>query len=345
MEHGLEIERRVRDGLLDIGRKLGIKPIVTNDCHYVTKEHAAAHEALLCVQTGKTLSDPTRFKFDGDGYYLKSAAEMREQWDSVVPGACDNTLEIGERVQSYKDVFTHRDRMPVFPVPAGDTQDSFLRKEVFKGLAERRFAGTEVPQEYLDRANYELDVIIQMGVPPRLLPGRRRPDPARPRGRHPRRPGPWFGGRFAGRLGAGHHQHRPDPARTPVRAIPQPPSACRCPISTSTSTTAVAARWCATRPSGGGSEKVAQVITFGTIKTKAAIKDSARVQFGQPGFAIADRITKALPPPIMAKDIPVWGGITNPEHERYGEPPRSARSSRPTRTSRRSTTPHSGWRA
>ena len=77
MEHGLEIERRVRDGLLDIGRKLGIKPLVTNDCHYVTQEHAKSHEALLCVQTGKTLSDPTRFKFDGDGYYLKSPAEMR----------------------------------------------------------------------------------------------------------------------------------------------------------------------------------------------------------------------------------------------------------------------------
>lgn len=67
-----------------------------------------------------------------------------------------------------------------------------------------------------------------------------------------------------------------------------------------------------------GSDRVAQVITFGTIKTKAALKDSARIHYGQPGFAIADRITKALPPPIMAKDIPVWG-ITNPEHERYKE--------------------------
>ncbi len=68
----------------------------------------------------------------------------------------------------------------------------------------------------------------------------------------------------------------------------------------------------------GGTDKVAQVITFGTIKTKAAIKDSARVQFGQPGFAIADQITKALPPPIMAKDISV-SGITDPNHERYKE--------------------------
>ena len=81
MDHGLSIERRVREGLLDIGKKLSIPPLATNDCHYVTKDAAENHEALLCIQTGKTLSDPTRFKFDGDGYYLKSAAEMRELWD------------------------------------------------------------------------------------------------------------------------------------------------------------------------------------------------------------------------------------------------------------------------
>ena len=67
-----------------------------------------------------------------------------------------------------------------------------------------------------------------------------------------------------------------------------------------------------------GQDRVAQVITFGTIKTKAALKDSARIHYGQPGFAIADRITKALPPPIMAKDIPL-AGITDPSHERYKE--------------------------
>src|SRR6201998_4990123 len=76
MDHGLDIERRVRDGLLEIGRTLNIPPLATNDCHYVTPDHAHNHEALLCVQTGKTLSDPNRFQFDGDDYYLKSAAEM-----------------------------------------------------------------------------------------------------------------------------------------------------------------------------------------------------------------------------------------------------------------------------
>lgn len=137
MDHGLEIERRVRDGLLEIGQKLGVPPLATNDCHYVTREASRNHEALLCVQTGKTLSDPTRFKFDGDGYFLKSAAEMRALWDDQVPGACDSTLLIAERVQSYAEVWAPRDRMPIFPVPAGHDQASWLHHEVMAGLQRR----------------------------------------------------------------------------------------------------------------------------------------------------------------------------------------------------------------
>src|ERR1700744_3694679 len=154
MDHGLDIERRVRDGLVDIGRTLNIPPLATHDCPYVTRDAAHNHEALLCVQTGKTLTDPTRFKFDGDGYYLKSAAEMRRLWDDEVPGACDSTLLIAERVQSYADVWAPRDRMPVFPVPDGHDQASWLRHEVLAGL-ERRFP-SHVGQDYLDRAEYEI---------------------------------------------------------------------------------------------------------------------------------------------------------------------------------------------
>src|SRR6201986_993909 len=134
MDHGLSIERRVRDGLLEIGRALNIPPLATNDCHYVTRDAAHNHEALLCVQTGKTLTDPARFKFDGDGYYLKSAAEMRGIWDNEVAGACDSTLLIAERVSSYADVWEPRDRMPAFPVPDGHDPASWLRPEVEPGL-------------------------------------------------------------------------------------------------------------------------------------------------------------------------------------------------------------------
>lgn len=122
MDHGLSIEQRVREGLLEIGRKLGIRPLATNDCHYVTRDAAHNHEALLCVQTGKTLSDPNRFKFDGDGYYLKSAAEMRQIWDDTVPGACDSTLLIAERVQSYDEVWTPATGCPSSRYPTGMTR-------------------------------------------------------------------------------------------------------------------------------------------------------------------------------------------------------------------------------
>ena len=81
MDHGIDIERRVREDLLKLGKDLGMRPVITNDCHYVTQDQAKAHEAMLCVQTGKTLSDPSRFKFDGDGYYLIPPEEIRARWD------------------------------------------------------------------------------------------------------------------------------------------------------------------------------------------------------------------------------------------------------------------------
>ncbi|MBF6540889.1 DNA polymerase III subunit alpha [Nocardia farcinica] len=314
MDHGLSIERRVREGLLDIGRKLGIPPLATNDCHYVYESDAANHEALLCVQTGKTLSDPTRFKFDGSGYYLKSGDEMRAIWDAEVPGACDNTLLIGERVQSYDAVWEHRDRMPIFPVPEGETQASWLHKEVMRGL-ERRFPNG-VPEEYLRRAEYELGVICEMGFPAYFLVVGDLINHAREVGI---RVGPGRGS-AAGSLVAyamGITNIDPIPHGLLFERFlnPERVSMPDIDIDFDDRRRGEMVRYATEK---WGSDRVAQVITFGTIKTKAAIKDSARVQFGQPGFAIADQISKALPPPIMAKDIPL-SGIMDPEHERYKE--------------------------
>ncbi|MFC4000761.1 DNA polymerase III subunit alpha [Prauserella oleivorans] len=314
MDHGLPIERSVRQGLLEIGRKLNLTPLATNDSHYVTKDQADSHSALLCVQSGKTLSDPNRFKFDGDGYYLKSAAEMREYWDAEVPGAADATLLIAERVQSYEDVYAHRDRMPKFDVPEGYDEASWLHHEVMKGL-EWRFPDG-IPDGYVERAEMELGVIAQKGFPAYFLVVADLCNYARSVGI---RVGPGRGS-AAGALVAyalGITNLDPIPQNLLFERFlnPERESMPDIDIDFDDRRRGEMVRYATEKY---GADKVAQVITFGTIKTKAAIKDAARVHFGQPGYSIADRISKALPPPIMAKDIPL-SGIVDPEHERYGE--------------------------
>ncbi|WP_154606765.1 DNA polymerase III subunit alpha [Rhodococcus sp. AQ5-07] len=314
MDHGISIEKRVRGGLLDISRELEIPPLATNDCHYVHDSDATNHAALLCIQTGKMLSDPSRLKLDGSGYYLKSAAEMRAIWDNEVPGACDNTVAIGERVQSYEDVWAFHDRMPIFPVPEGHTQQTFLRAEVMRGL-DRRFPSGP-PQEYLARADYEIGVINEMGFPAYFLVVGDLINHAKDVGI---RVGPGRGS-AAGSLVAyamGITNIDPIPYGLLFERFlnPERVSMPDIDIDFDDRRRGEMVRYATDK---WGNDKVAQVITFGTIKTKAAIKDSARVQFGKPGYAIADQITKALPPPIMAKDISV-SGITDPKHERYKE--------------------------
>ncbi|AXB48590.1 DNA polymerase III subunit alpha [Amycolatopsis albispora] len=314
MDHGLPIERSVREGLLEIGRQLGIRPLATNDSHYVTRDQADTHSALLCVQAGKTLNDPNRFKFDGDGYYLKSAAEMREYWDTEVPGAADSTLMIAERVQSYEEVYAHKDRLPFFEVPEGYDQGAWLREEVQRGLKWRFPNGA--PEGYQERLEVELDVIIGKGFPAYFLIVADLINYARRVGI---RVGPGRGS-AAGSLVAyvlGITNLDPIPQKLLFERFlnPERVSMPDIDIDFDDRRRGEMIRYATDKY---GVDKVAQVITFGTIKTKAAIKDAARVHYGQPGYAIADKISKALPPPIMAKDIPL-SGIVDPKHERYGE--------------------------
>ncbi|MHA6625557.1 DNA polymerase III subunit alpha [Pseudonocardia sichuanensis] len=314
MDHGLPVERSVREGLLDVGRQLGLPPLATHDSHYVTRDQAQAHAALLCVQSGRTLTDPTRFRFDGDGYHLASPAEMRAYWDVEVPGAADRTLEVAERVGSYAEVFRGRDRMPVYDVPPGHDAASWLRHTVAEGLARRLPGG--VPDAYRERAAFEIDVIVAKGFPGYFLITADLMDHARGVGI---RVGPGRGS-AAGSLVAYalgitnldpiHHgllfERFLNPERVSMPDIDMDFDDRR---------RGEMVRYATEKY---GADRVAQVITFGTIKTKAAIKDAARVHFGQAGYAIADRISKALPPPVAAKDIPL-AGIVDPAHERYAE--------------------------
>nr|WP_324192997.1 DNA polymerase III subunit alpha [Nocardia transvalensis] len=314
MDHGLSIERRVREGLLEVGRKLGIPPLATNDCHYVHRTDARNHEVLLCVQTNSTITDPARFRFDGDGYYLKSGAEMRALFDAEIPGACDNTLVVADRIQPYDPVWVHRDRMPAFPVPEGETQASWLRKEVMRGLGRRLPDG--VPGEYVDRADFELGVIIQMGFPAYFLVVADLVGHARSAGILV---GPGRGSAAGSLVAYAMGITDIDPITHGLlfeRFLnPERVSMPDIDIDFDDRRRGEMLHYATEKY---GSDKVAQVITFGTIKTKAALKDSARVQFGQAGFPIADRISKALPPAVSAVDIPL-AGITDPAHDRYGE--------------------------
>src|SRR5919202_1267460 len=135
MDHGLGIERRVQKDLVRLASDLGLPLLATNDLHYTRAEDAQAHAVLLCVQSGSTLADPKRFKFDADEFYLKSPAEMRHLWREL-PEACENTLLIAERCDV---TFTEGEGqyMPRFPCPDGENEESWFVKEVDAGLRRR----------------------------------------------------------------------------------------------------------------------------------------------------------------------------------------------------------------
>ncbi|MFY1637542.1 DNA polymerase III subunit alpha [Solwaraspora sp. WMMB335] len=312
MDHGLDIENRVRADLIRLGKRLNLKPIATNDLHYTHERDAEAHEVLLCVQSGSTMADPKRFKFDARDFYLKSPEEMRKLWDSEVPGACDNTLEIAERIGDYSALFGSRDLMPQFPVPAGETEESFLRAEVMRGL-EHRFPGG-APEGHRRQAEYELDVIIKMGFPGYFLVTA---DLVAYAKREGIRVGPGRGS-AAGALIAyalGITELDPIPHGLLFERFLNPDRVSMPDIDMDFDERRRGdmIRYATERY---GEERVAQIITYGTIKAKAAIKDAARV-LGYP-FAMGDRITKAMPPPVMGKDIPLTG-IFDAKHPRYPE--------------------------
>jgi DNA polymerase-3 subunit alpha len=312
MDHGLDIETRIRQDLLRLGKRLNLTPVATNDLHYTFEADADAHEALLCVQSGTTLADPKRFKLDGRDYYLKSAAQMRKLWDAEVPGACDATLMIAERVGDYSSVFAPRNLMPRFPVPAGETEESYLRAEVRRGLADRFPDG--VPEAHQKQAEYELDVICQMGFPGYFLVTADLVSYAKRVGI---RVGPGRGSAAGAVIAYGLGITALDPLRHGLlfeRFLnPERISMPDIDMDFDERRRSDMIRYATEKY---GEDRVSQIITYGTIKAKAAVKDAARV-LGYP-FSMGDRITKAMPGAVMGKDVPL-AGIFDPAHPRYSE--------------------------
>ena len=160
MDHSIEIEKRAFADLLKLGKELDLPLLATNDLHYTHHDDASAHEVLLCIQSGSTIADPKRFKFENSEFYLKSAAQMRELFKDF-PEACDNTLLIAQRCETT--MREGENLLPRFTVPQGETEDSWLKKLSNDGLAARM--GNQIPVEYQERLDFELDVMIKMGFP------------------------------------------------------------------------------------------------------------------------------------------------------------------------------------
>lgn len=310
MDHGLDVERRVQKDLLRLARQLDLPLVATNDLHYTKAEDATAHSALLCVQSGSTLADPNRFKFDADDFYLKSAAEMRRTW-AELPEACDNTLAIAERCEVS---FTEGNGtyMPRFPVPEGHTEETWFVEEVERGL-HRRYPGG-VPQRVREQAEFETKVITQMGFPGYFLVVADFINWSKENGI---RVGPGRGSGAGSMAAYAMRITDLDPLEHGLifeRFLnPERVSMPDFDVDFDERRRGEVIRYVTEKY---GDDRVAQIVTYGTIKAKQALKDSSRV-LGYP-FAMGERLTKAMPPSVMGKDIPL-SGIFDPEHKRYAE--------------------------
>lgn len=177
--HGMEEQRKVNEQNIKLSKETGIQLVATNDVHYINREDSKSHDILMCIQTAKTIDDPNRRRYPSDQFYLKSAEEM---WDmfSYVPEALENTVKIADMC-NYEYKF-HESKLPRFPLEDGQDPYEYLKDTCYKGLIERyevfnELRDTELNYElldaikeeneeakqYIDRLEYELGIIKQMG--------------------------------------------------------------------------------------------------------------------------------------------------------------------------------------
>ncbi len=310
MDHGLGIERRVKDGVLRIARELSLPYLATNDLHYAREADATAHEALLCVQTGTNLADPNRFRFEGTGYYVKTPQEMRalstdEEWQA----GCDATLLVAERANVE---FTKSNLMPKFPLPDGETESSWFGKEVWRGMDRRYPDGYD--EQRRAQAEYEIGVIETMGFCSYFLVVA---DFIMWAKRSGIRVGPCRGSAGGSIVSYALGITDLDPIAHGLvfeRFLnPERVSMPDVDVDFDERRRGDVIRYVTDKY---GDDRVAQIITYGTIKAKAAIKDASRV-LGFP-YSLGDRITKAFPPAVLGKEMPL-SGVFDPDHPRYGE--------------------------
>ena len=312
MDHGLEIERRVTKDLLRLAETIGAPLLATNDSHYVRPEDRTIQDAMLCINSGSVLTDPDRFKFDGDTYYLRPGREMRELF-SEMPQACDNTLLVAEQCDvHFATVDEGASFMPAFPVPEGETMESWFIAECWKGM-DHRFHG-DIPEDCRKQAEYEIGVIVQMGFPGYFLVVADYINWAKSQGI---RVGPGRGSGAGSMVAYAMGITELNPLKHGLifeRFLnPERISMPDIDVDFDERRRDEVIEYVREKY---GADRISQVVTYGVIKAKQSLKDSSRVM-GYP-YAVGDRLTKAMPPSVQGKDISIKG-IFNPDDERYGE--------------------------
>jgi DNA polymerase-3 subunit alpha len=302
-DHGMPEQVRTNPQLLQIAKELRAPLVATNDLHYVHHDDAEMHDALLCIGTGSLVADPNRFRFHSDQHYLKSAAEMRYLFRDI-PEACDNTLAIAERASVTIEF--DNDALPEFPIPESfraathkEGANRLLRDLVLRGAHERY--GEDLSDEVMARLENELGVVAEMGFSDYFLVVWDLIRHAREKGI---RVGPGRGSSAGCCIAYCLRIVDIDPLRYGLiferfmnpgrRSMPD------IDMDFDERYRGDMIRYAAERY---GSDHVAQIVTFSTIKARAAVRDAARV-LGYPP-QLGDKIAKAMPPLVMGQDLPL----------------------------------------
>ena len=317
-DHQLPDQARTNPRLLEIAKAIGAPILATNDSHYTSRDDHVAHDALLCVQTGSLMSDPNRFKFQGDEHYLKSAAEMRQLF-AELPAACDNSLWIAERCDV--EIEFGKPQLPEFPLPPefapgtseyrtyDDGCNAYLQHLTFEGAKQRW--GEQLGDEVVERLAYELKVISDMGFSSYFLITWDLIDHAR---KQQIRVGPGRGSAAGCCVAYCLRITDLDPIAYDLlfeRFLN--PSRISMPdidMDFDSRYRDEMIRYAAERY---GRDHVAQIVTFSTIKARAAVRDAARV-LGHP-YVVGDKVAKAMPPLVLGRDTPLHACLER--HDKY----------------------------
>ncbi len=306
-DHGIPDQLRTNPQLIQLAKRLKLPLLATNDSHYVKQGDAVAHDALLCVQTGSQLSDPDRFRFHGDHHYLKTAEEMRYLFREVEV-ACDNSLWIAERCEL--EIEFGKPLLPNFPLPEGFADDAaYLEHLTFAGAHARW--GSDLPDAVLDRLAYELKVIGDMGFSSYFLITWDLIKHARDSNI---RVGPGRGSAAGCAVAYCLRITDLDPIKYDLlfeRFLnPSRVSMPDIDMDFDSRYRDEMIRYAAERY---GRDRVAQIVTFSTIKARAAVRDAARV-LGKP-YSVGDKVAKAMPALVMGRDTPLYACLE--EHPKY----------------------------